>query len=362
MKRLMLAILIISLILFSGCAEIEKDTDIPHSEDWKQIEELLYQQCKGRIREDWDIMGPLYSFTEDSFEYKDLKRIAKLAFRTVSVLSCDYTITKIKFNGDIAFVSADHHVKELERKNPRNKREVTVSLPPKDDPNFLKMIKLDGEWKFCPAEDCFGEHSDKISCEDGTMVEDEKDCPILDIEFYSEKNLEECVENQPDIERVLHKNIGPFLLNPASISASINDTKLYKASENKIGKFDIVTSYSADYQQMGNNKRMFSMAYLEVGDELDFKRYVKETHDILRELLEKYNNTREEDIEFGGTIANIVYFPTARQDMKTITITKRAYIYIPEKNVIYRFLFNDWLVDKDVSRIIGTYFNNLCEV
>ncbi|MBW3013816.1 hypothetical protein KY335_01075 [Candidatus Woesearchaeota archaeon] len=360
MKKLALAMLIIGLVMLSGCANIEKENDTPHSDDWKQIEEVLYNQCKARIRENWDLLGSLYSFTEDSFEYKDLKRISKLSFRTVSILSCDYTVKEIKFSGeDTAFVTADLHIKEFSRKDIRDKREMTVTLPPEDDPNFLKMTKINGEWKFCPAKDCAGRPSDKYSCEDGSMVDQEKDCPILDLEFYSEKNLFECAENN-SIENLLPVNIGPFMLNPVSIIANVNDTKIYKASEYKIGKFDILLAYSADYQKLGDNKRIFNLAYLELGDELDFLRYVNETHAIIRELMGQYEGAREEDLEFGGTIANVAYFPTASEQDKAVTITKRAYIYIPEKNAVFRFLFNDWLTEDEVMSTVSTYFNNLC--
>lgn len=361
LKRVMLVFFVIGLFLLSGCTRTEKASDSPHSEDWQAIEELLYNQCKARIREKWELLGSLYSFNEDTFEYKDLKRVSKLAFRTVSILGCEYTIKKIEFKDDnTAYVTADLYLKEVQRTNLRNKKEVTVSLPPEDDPNFLKLIKLDGEWKFCPAEDCFGIHSDKYSCPDGTMVDSKKECPVLDIEYYAGKPLSECIDNRTEIENLLPKNIGPFFMNPASIQTSENDTKLYRASEHKIGKLDIVKGYSADYQKIGNNRRMFSLAYIELGDELDFRRYVNETHGILAELLGKYNSSREVDAEFGGTIANIAYFPTAKQEDKAFTITKRGYVYIPEKHAIIRFLFNDWLTEDDVPMIMSTYFNNLC--
>ncbi|MBW3013425.1 hypothetical protein KY325_01635 [Candidatus Woesearchaeota archaeon] len=367
MRKLMLfSMLTILLVLVTSCggeySVIEKSTDSSHSEDWNVIVQKLADQCKAKIKEDWDSMGSLYSYTEDSFEYKEFKRLMMEEFRTVSTLDCEYAIDKIEFNKEKtkARVYAEQNRFDMSRKT-MEKKTYTVNYPLEGQPDSLKLELIGGEWKFCPTENCKGVPTALFSCTDGSMVDIPEQCPTFTDIVPTDVTFAECFKLHQNFEELFPPNIGPYFLNANSIKQVENEELTVKTEDNTLDKIVLVKSFKADYQHKDDDKQIFSLQFRKVQEPKDFEQINGVIIEEIMKNKREYNGTMETTTIRDAKMTSLDFKrdPIKYEDRFKM-VTNLRYIGVPEKNSMLRFNFNGWVIEDNIPKIIGTYGNLVC--
>ncbi|MBD3259958.1 hypothetical protein GF371_05005 [Candidatus Woesearchaeota archaeon] len=365
-KTVLFFVLAVSLLLMTACrgeySVIEESADEPHSEDWNSIVQKLADQCKAKIKEDWESMAGLYSYSEDSFEYKDFKRKMLEEFRTVSTLDCSYDVHKMEFNGarTKARVHASLDRKDTSRKTFESKI-YTVEFPPEDDPDALKLEKIGGVWLFCPTENCEGSPTDLYSCSDGSLVDIPEQCPTFVDIVPTNMTFAECFKQHQDFEEIFPNTIGPYFLNKDSIKIVEDEELIIKTEENELDKFLIVKSFKADYQHKEDNKQIFSLLFRKVQEPADFEQMNTAIMEEIEENKIMNNGTSETSTVRGSKMTSLDFKrDSIKFEDRFKMITNLRYIGIPEKNTMLRFNFNGWVLEENIPKIIATYGNLVC--
>ncbi|MBW2987014.1 hypothetical protein KY336_00555 [Candidatus Woesearchaeota archaeon] len=365
MKKLLLfSILGVLLIVMTACGGVttEENTDVPHSGDWNEISEKLYQQCQAKIKESWEDMSALYSYKEDTYEYMDFKKQMLEEFSTVSTLDCVYDLKKIDFSEGktVAKVYATLNRFDVSRLT-REKKSYSIEFPLEDNPDALKFKLMDGEWKLCPTENCEGAHSDLYSCDDGSIVDIPEQCPTFTDVELTDMTFADCFKQYQAFDQIFPENIGPYQLNPDSVEMTENEELIIRTEENALDKFMIIKSYKADYQHKEDNKRIFSLLFRKVQEPNDFEQMDSLMIEELRTAKTKNNGTINTTSIRGAKMTGLDFSrdPIKYEDRFKI-VTNVRYISVPEKNTILRYNFNGWVVEDNLQKIVETHSNLVC--
>ena len=349
------------MLTLAGCGTIVETQD-QHSEDYELILETLKEACKARQTERWKEFLDQYSYDEESFEYKDLKRIMIKAFNIVNAADCEFEIEEITFNKakTKAELKGRFYITEIAREGFGIQSDIQDI--PNEEGNPYEMVKKDGDWKICPfGKNCDGKFSPLYSCQNGAMIDNKFDCPfefrkLIDV---SEEKFNSCFFNEFTDEQILPKKLGDFRLNDNSIKIETNTAKLYENADGSIDRFEVLKSIEGDYQQTDYEHRIFNMEYIQLGDLEDLKRYVAVVRQIDATLAEA-NQGIINKTSFGDVEALYSEFKSVPRTQKLTTITRRYYIFFPDTNTVLRFYFNDWLTQFNAEHIISNYLSNRC--
>ncbi len=342
--------LLIALIFILSSCTYEYVNETPHSDDYNKIIELLDNQCEAMRRENITMLESLYAYPYDSMEHHELKKFAMLKFRTINTLECNYNINKIRFFSDNE--KAELYMKGtiIERIEgyPKDRE---IEAPQPDGKNDFTVTKINGEWKFCPDGKCKGAKTEKISCNDGSIVSDPKKCPVLHKEQRGTTSLEECLKEKIVPEKLIPVLIGPFEAQQDSIKIADDDKKS-----------GLTHYYESDYMNRNDNKELFQLIFMQASSpgayEIHREKLLNDIKNFNMTLNGFVNNTITRDAQ---TI-NVKWKKTGGAvDEKFSRITNRFYIAVPEHNAFFRFNFNDLVLKQDGDNVVRTYFNNLCE-
>jgi len=341
--------LFIALLVLSSCTN-EYVNQEPHTDDYNQILQLLDNQCEALRRENATMLESLYAYPYNSMEHHELRKLVMLKFRTINTLECNYNIEKIKFSSNNE--KAELYMKGIiiERIE-GNAQDREIEAPQPDGHNDFTFTKVNGEWKFCPDGKCKGTITEKISCEDGSIVSDPKKCPVLQKIQIGETKLAECLKDKITPENILPVLIGPFEAQQDSIKIVDEDKEL-----------GLTHYYESDYLNRNDNKELFQVIFMQASSpgsyEIHREKFLNDIRNFNVTLNAFVNNTITRDAQtinvkwkkVGGTIPD-----------KFSRVTNRYYIAVPEYNAFFRFNFNDLVLKEDGDDAVRTYFNNLCE-
>ncbi len=349
MNKNIFMLLLIALLVLSSCT-YEYVNQEPHTDDYNQILNLLDNQCEALRRENSTWLESLYAYPYDSMEHHELRKFVMLKFRTINTLECKYDIEKIKFssNNEKAELFMKGIITERIEGYPKDR---DIQAPQPNGHNDFTFTKVNEEWKFCPDGKCKGTKTEKISCDDGSIVSDPKKCPVLHKEQIGTTSLVECITNKISPEELIPVLIGPFEAQQDSIKVVDEDKKL-----------GLTHYYESDYMNRNDNKELFQVIFMQASSpgayEVHREKFLIDIRNFNVTLGAFVNNTITRDAQtinvkwkkVGGTIPD-----------KFSRITNRFYIAVPELNAFFRFNFNDLVLKEDGDYVIKTYFNNLCE-
>jgi len=365
MKKLLLfSILGMLLIVMTACGGVivEESTDSPHSAEWNIISDKLYEQCQSKIKENWGDMSALYSYDEDTFEYMEFKKQIIEEFRTVSTLDCEYDLKKIEFSEGKtkARVHATLERFDIARLS-REKKSYSIDFPLEENPDALKLELIDGDWKFCPTENCAGAHSDMYSCDDGSIVDIAEQCPTFTDVELTDMTFADCFKLYQEFEKIFPNNIGPYYLNPDSIKKSENDEIIIRTDENTLDKFMIIKSYKVDYQHKDDKKQIFSVLFRKVQEPNDFEQMDDLMLEELQTAKQENNGTINTTTIRGAKMTGLDFSrdPIKYEDRFKV-VTNIRYISVPEKNTVLRYNFNGWVIEDYIQKVIDTHSNLVC--